>query len=68
MTEYINIPSNHGGPREGAGRYYAKDPKKQTYLYIRESVIEALGGKEKIQQIMQAAVDEAYKKLNEEPG
>ena len=36
----------HGGPRKGAGRKPASDPKIAIMIYIEESIVKKLGGVE----------------------
>lgn len=48
----IEVPSNHGGTRPGAGREKKPDPKKQVFIGVRESQIKKLGGMEKVKQLL----------------
>jgi hypothetical protein len=49
-----------GGKREGAGRKPVKDKAVQVTIYLKPSVIKALGGKDAVQTIMKAAVHEKW--------
>ena len=53
----MNKKAKHGGSRKGAGRPEIHDKKKQINLFIKESLIEKLGGKKAVQTI-------CYKHLN----
>lgn len=56
----VSIPAGSGGQRNNSGRKPIDDKKIQCYSFIRSSVIEALGGKQKVQNIMTEAVQKAY--------
>ena len=38
----------HGGPRKGAGRKPAPDPKLTITLYVETSIVHAMGGVEEL--------------------
>lgn len=47
----MNKKAKRGGSRLGAGRPESDDKKKQVNLFIKESLIDKLGGKKAIQTI-----------------
>jgi hypothetical protein len=51
-----------GGKREGAGRKPVEEKAIPVTIYVRPSIIEEMGGKDEIQNIMKQAVFVAYKK------
>lgn len=61
----IEVPSNWGGNREGAGA--GKKPegekKSQLYIMIKNDHITMLGGKDNVKQIMTDAVNEKIKDI-----
>lgn len=50
---------HHGGKRKGAGRPTQDDPKKQLSLYVRESIIEHVGGEKRAKEIAIKAIESA---------
>lgn len=48
--------STHGGKRKGAGRKPSGDPKIAVFMYLAESVINSVGGREAAKIIGEKAV------------
>lgn len=49
----------HGGKRKGAGRPTQDDPKIQLSIYVRESIIEHVGGEKKAKELAIKAIESA---------
>lgn len=65
MTNYVEIPSNWGGAREGAGRNPVPDKKLQVSIMVPGSYFDKLGGKKGLQEIMLEAIEKALAGLDQ---
>lgn len=53
------MQNKKGGKREGAGAKPISDKKVQMTIYVRESKVEKLG-REKIRQVCEKSINEAF--------
>ena len=57
-----------GGKREGAGRKPSKDPLVPMYISLNTSVVETLGGKDKVRDTAQKHLNRRAKNLKKSKG
>lgn len=59
---WVDKPKQRGGKRAGAGRKPIDEKAAAVTIYIYPSIIEAIGGKAAVQDVMKQAVLSKYKK------
>lgn len=54
------MEKQRGGQRPGSGRKPVTDKKIQLTIYVLTSQVEKLGGREKIRQVCEKIINEAF--------
>lgn len=61
----MELTNTHGGVRANSGRKSLPKPDKklQVYLMVKTSIVEDLGGKKAVQELMERMIIEVHQKV-----
>lgn len=51
------MSNTHGGARKNSGRHRVDDPKIQVSMYVRKSVVNRLGGLDRVKDLLGKIID-----------